>query len=321
MRRIIELFDQAVIREDRGETAIISSGGLVPGGRARVNIVAMGDVGSTVLLGLRLLGADCIDSLGIYDLNEAALRRFEREINQVAFPDARVMPVVKVLTDETVFDCDVFVFCATKAIPPIGADCDVRMAQFDANRGLVEFYARKAVAAGYEGLFAVVSDPVDPLCKAAALAGVDPSRIKGFGLGVMYARGLYAAGELGIEEEYRACGRAFGPHGADLVIANSIASYNHELSMELTMRAVTSNLVTRGDGFKPYIAPAMSSAAISILETIRGGWNYSSIYTGEVFLGCRNRLTEEGFELETIDMPDKLFERIDGACTRLLEIV
>ena len=36
----------------------------------RVNLIALGDVGGTVLMGLRLLGGDVISSIGIYDLNE-----------------------------------------------------------------------------------------------------------------------------------------------------------------------------------------------------------------------------------------------------------
>ena len=47
---------------------------------------------------------------------------------------------------------------------------DVRMAQFAANRELVEGFARQARQDGFRGLFAVISDPVDPLAKAALLA-------------------------------------------------------------------------------------------------------------------------------------------------------
>ena len=41
----------------------------LPGDRCRVNIAALGDVGRTLLTGLRLLGGDVIDSMGICDLN------------------------------------------------------------------------------------------------------------------------------------------------------------------------------------------------------------------------------------------------------------
>lgn len=289
--------------------------------KVRVNIIAMGDVGGTVLLGLRLLGEKVIESIGIFDLNSAATERYEREINQVSFPDGRVLPQVRIIESDECFDCDVFVFCATKAIPPLGADGDVRMAQFEANRGLVELYAKMALEAGFKGLFAVVSDPVDPLCMAAARAGLDPAQIKGYGLGVMYARGLYAAGELGVDAAFRINGRAFGPHGADLVIADNVFEYDDKLSAELTERAVTSNLVTRESGFKPYIAPAMSSAAISLIETISGGWHYSSVFTGEVFLGCRNRVGSNGIVIENLPLCDRLYSRIEKACMNLSGII
>lgn len=54
-------------------------------------------------------------------------------------------------------------------------------------------------------------------------------------------------------------GRSFGPHGQDLVIADSIENYNDELSKELTQLTVTANLHMRAIGFKPFIAPAYSS--------------------------------------------------------------
>lgn len=36
----------------------------------RLHIVALGDVGMTMLLGLRLLGGDVLEYCGIYDINE-----------------------------------------------------------------------------------------------------------------------------------------------------------------------------------------------------------------------------------------------------------
>ena len=87
-------------------------------------------------------------------------------------------------------------------------------------------------------------------------------------------------------------GRAFGPHGQDLVIADSLEHYNDELSRELTRKTVTCNLAVRELGYKPYIAPALSSAAISILLTLRGAWHYGSLYLGDergAFLGMKNR--------------------------------
>ena len=316
MHRLSDLFDNVILKGSVNDKLPVSGGNMV-----KVNIIAMGDVGGTVLLGLRLLGGEYISSIGIFDLNPAVTARYEREINQVSYPDGRRMPKVEIISQEKCFDCDVFVFCATKAVPPLGENCDVRMAQFEANKGLVELYANQAVAKNYQGLFAVVSDPVDPLCMCAACCGLRPMQIKGYGLGVMFARALYAAEELGVDEVFREKGRAFGPHGADLVIADNIDSYNNEVSLELTKRAVNSNLVTRESGFKPYIAPAMSSAAISILETIRGGMHYSSVYTGKVYLGCRNQLKDGCCVIEDMDLADALYERIEKACNNLAEIV
>lgn len=289
--------------------------------KARMNLLALGDVGGTVLTGLRLLGSDAVESIGIYDLNEKLLRRYEREINQICFPDCRVLPHVEIIDEAGLFDCDMFVFCASKGVPPVGAGGDVRMAQLEANRQLVSMYSSRAVSCGFRGIFAVVSDPVDPLCKSALSAGLRPEQVQGYGLGVMHGRACYYSDMDERMALYRSEGRAFGPHGQDLVIANSIMDYDDGLSAELTALAVNSNMATREDGFKPYIAPAMSSGAVSLTETLQGNWNYSSHFLGSgesgAFLGCLNRRTAEGIEIEDRSLDDRLFERIESAYRNL----
>ena len=54
--------------------------------RVRVNLLALGDVGSTLLMGLRLLGGDVIDSIGICDVRENVPQRWEMELNQIISP-------------------------------------------------------------------------------------------------------------------------------------------------------------------------------------------------------------------------------------------
>ena len=303
--------------------------------RKKVHLLALGDVGSMVLTALKLLGGDCITELGIYDVNDAVCRRWESELNQAAYPWAYdALPEVVILKEEELFDCDVFVFCASKGIPPVGSDIkDVRMAQFEANKELISFFAKKARIAGFKGLFAVVSDPVDPLCKAVFLAsnenmegqfdgkGLLPEQIQGYGLGVMNARAAYYAKQDARFASFLTEGRAYGPHGENLVIANSIEHYDDALSRELTCLAVEANLRTRELGFKPYVAPAISSAAISILLTLRGEWHYSSNFLGGVYMGCKNRTTEYGLEMEALPLPEALFSRIEKAYQSLEAIL
>lgn len=317
-REVINLEHSFVLPGNCNVNDAISS---VPAKGSRINLVALGDVGGTVLMGLRLMGDDVIDSIGIFDLNEAQMRRYEREINQITYPDGRKLPWVEILSAEDMWNCDMFVFCATKGVPPIGADGDVRMAQLEANKGLVSMYAKQAVEAGYRGIFAVVSDPVDPLAKAALDAGLDPSLVRGYGLGVMNGRASYFAQREERFARYLEEGRAFGPHGEDLVIADSIEEYDDDNSLALTELTVRSNLETRADGFKPYIAPAMSSGALSLIETLRGGWHYSSLYLGSngagAFLGCRNRRVNGGNEVENLPLDEKLYQRIEKAYRNL----
>lgn len=295
-----------------------------PAGKKRVHILAMGDVGSTIAMGLKLLGGGTVDTIGICDINEAAVKRWEFELNQVALPwQYDVMPAVEIVPQERLFNCDAFLFVASKGIPAVGSGVqDVRMAQFQANRPLVELYARKAREAEFRGLFCVISDPVDPLARAALLSsnrderglydgmGLLPQQIQGYGLGVMNARAAYYARQEPRLSSFLTEGRAFGPHGSGLVIANSIARYDDALSRELTELALTANLKMRALGFKPYVAPALSSAALSVLLTLRGEWHYGSVCLGDIFMGVKNRYTPAGLETEDLPLPDALFARL-----------
>lgn len=294
----------------------------------RVNLLALGDVGATLLMALKVLGGGLIERIGIYDVNPDVMSRFEIEMNQIGWPfGEKKLPEVVCLDEEDLFDCDMFVFCASKAVPPIGAGGDVRMAQLAANSKIVSYYGRLAGEKNYKGIFAVVSDPVDPLCKAALLAsGLQPGQVRGYGLGVMNKRAEYYARGDRRFESYLTEGRAFGPHGGDLVIANSIENYDDEVSRELTALTVAANLKVRELGFKPYIAPALSSGATSLLLTLRGEWNYSSVYMGKgtegAFLGIKNRIDPASGEviIEDLLLPQKLYDRIENAYRNLCEI-
>lgn len=304
-------------------------------GKKRVHILAIGDVGSTIAMGLKLLAGDTVDVIGICDINEAAVKRWEFELNQVTWPwQYDAMPTVEIVPQERLFDCDAFLFVASKGIPPVGSGVqDVRMAQFQANRALVELYARKAREDRFRGLFCVISDPVDPLARAALLAsnrdengvydgrGLLPQQIQGYGLGVMNARAAYYAKQDPRFAAFLTEGRAFGPHGTGLVIANSVEHYDDGLSRELTELALTANLKMRELGFKPYVAPALSSAALSVLLTLRGEWHYGSVCLGDIFMGVKNRYTAVGLETEDLPLPDALFRRLTETQDILRKII
>lgn len=287
--------------------------------KVRVNLLALGDVGSTLLLGLRLMGGDVISSIGICDLREGVAQRWEFELNQIQSPDAAALPPVDIIAPEQLFDGDVFLFCASRMVPDTSVTSgDVRMAQYGLNRELAAIYARMAREKNYRGLFCVVSDPVDPLCRAAMReSGLAPAQVRGFGLGVMHARALYYARRDGRFASYLTEGRAFGPHGEDLVLANSVAHYDDALSRELTDKVAHANLEMRRLGYKPYVAPALSSGALSLLALLRGQWHYSSVYDGQVFMGCRNRLTPAGIETEALTLPPALQMRLDETRAKL----
>jgi len=290
-----------------------------------VNILALGDVGSTLLTGLKLLGGNSTKKIGIYDRSPDKINRWEYEMNQTAFPfDFSSMPEVHGIDKNRLFDCDMFVFCASRGVPPVGSErVDVRMVQFEENTKLIKEYALMAAEKNFKGIFAVVSDPVDLLCAAVLRESkgvLAPEQIKGYGLGVMNARAAYYAKKYNKYSSYLTEGRAFGPHGNDLVIADSIINYNDSISKELTKLTVEANLEVRKTGFKPYIAPALSSGAISIICTLEGKWHYSSNYLGGVFMGAKNRNLPSGLEIEKIEMPEELYIRLQATYDKLKEL-
>ena len=208
------------------------------------------------------------------------------------------------------------------------------MAQFETNAALVRQYAREARKQGFSGLWAAVSDPVDPLAKTAYLEsnlnengewdgqGLLPEQVQGYGLGVMNARAAYYAKRDGRFSSFLKDGRTFGPHGEGLWAANSILDYDDNLSRELTELTKTANLKMRELGFKPYAAPALSSGALSILLTLRGEWHCGSVFLDGVYMGCKNRYTPAGIETELLPhIPDKLFLHLNAAAAALRDII
>ncbi len=305
-------------------------------GKKRLNILAIGDVGSTLLTGLKLLGGDVLSSIGICDVSDQVTARWEFEMGQINLPwDYNAFPDVEVVPAEKLFDCDVFVFVASRGIPPVGSKVkDVRMAQFETNAAIVKQYAKMARAAHFQGLWCAVSDPVDPLAKTAYLEsnkdedgnwdgrGLRPEQVQGFGLGVMNARAAYYAKRDEKLSSFLTEGRSFGPHGTGLWIANSIDHYDEAVSQELTQKTVTANLWMRELGFKPYVAPALSSGALSILLTLRGEWHCGSVFLDGIFMGVKNRCTPAGVETELLPrIPDQLFGHIQEAAEELKRVL
>lgn len=306
-----------------------------PPKKRRVHLLALGDVGSTLAIGLRLMGAEALSAIGVCDLRPGVSRRWEFELNQIAVPGRPdAFPPVEEVGVERLFDCDVFLFCASRFVPDTEVKTgDVRMAQYEKNRELAAVYARMAREKGFRGLFCVVSDPVDPLCRTVLLEsnrdgdgaldfrGLFPHQVRGFGLGVMNARAAYYARKDPRFASFLSDGRVFGPHGEGLIAANSISRYDDALSRELTERTKRANLELRELGFKPYVAPALSSGALSLLLCLTGQWHCSSVYLDGIFMGVRNRLAPNGVEIERLGLPRALKERIRETMKGLRAIV
>ena len=61
-------------------------------GKKRLNILAIGDVGSTLLTGLKLLGGDVLSSIGICDVSDQVTARWEFEMGQINLPWGSTCP-------------------------------------------------------------------------------------------------------------------------------------------------------------------------------------------------------------------------------------
>lgn len=301
----------------------------------KVNLLALGDVGSTLAIGLRLLGGEAISEIGIYDRNVNRLKRWEYELNQIKDPSGKLaFPKILPVEQDKLFDCDMFIFCASKGVPPVGSEVkDVRMVQFQSNSEILSEYARLARENKFEGIFAVVSDPVDLLCKVAFLEsnkdklgnldfhGLSSDQIIGYGLGVMNGRAAFYAEKSPDTIHFLKEGRLFGPHGEGLIVADSIENYNEKISDYLTEKTVNANKEIRSFGYKPYIAPSLSSGTLSIIATIKGDWFYGSTYMKEVYMGSRCRLLPTGIEVEHVKLPESLFKKIQATYKRLAVII
>ena len=74
-------------------------------------------------------------------------------------------------------------------------------------------------------------------------------------------------------------------------------------------------------GYKPYVAPSLSSGALSIVSTIHGDWFYGSTYMGEAYIGSKCRLKNNQLEIEQLPLPDALFNKINNTYERLVSII
>lgn len=295
----------------------------------KLNLLGLGDVGSNLLIGLRLLGGDIISEIGIYDLDENKERRWEFELKQIYYFDEN-FPKVKIIEEEELFDCDIFVFCASRYVPEVGSENgDVRMAQYNLNSQILEGIGRKARNAKFDGIFALVSDPVDHLCKFLYYSsnmennnfdykGLMPQQIRGYGLGVMNARANYYSEELAIEN-FKENGRVFGPHGNGLICVDDIYNYDDNISRKLTELTVKANLKLREIGYKPYVAPAISSGCLSIIKTLRGDWHYSAVKLGDCYFGIKNMYTPWGDKFEKYKLDKKLYDKLTNTYKGLID--
>jgi len=100
-----------------------------------------------------------------------------------------------------------------------------------------------------------------------------------------------------------------------------MSNYNGSKSDYLTEKTLNANLEVRKLGFKPYIAPSLSSGALSILATVSGDYFYGSSLMGHVFMGSKMRLTNLGIEIPRYELHPEVIKKLDDTYKQLRRII
>lgn len=69
----------------------------------------------------------------------------------------------------------------------------------------------------------------------------------------------------------------------------------------------------------PYIAPGLSSAAVSILQLLRGQVHFGAVPLGKAYFGCQSRMTPLGPRILQEELAPPLQQRIAEAFRELEE--
>ncbi len=277
-----------------------------PHGRWRVGLAGLGRVGgvAATLLAASPAGRSGIGELLVHDADAANQERWLLELGSIAaWRRAEAGPAVRGATVGELFaGCDAVLFAATESVPPLGARGDVRMVQFEPNRGILGAFLAEAGRADYAGLLLVVSDPIEWLAQAAfhdsnagregrfTGAGIAPERIAGLGLGVMWARALAAARAEGAGPSVARRGGAYGPHSTEVLAFDDLARPDAARSARLTDSARNCNFRVRELGHLPYVGPGASSIGLALPQLLAGREALASTFVGGVYFGAPARL-------------------------------
>jgi hypothetical protein len=271
-----------------------------------VALAGLGRVGgvAATVLAMTPTRVSSIRELLIYDVDTDSQERWLLELDSIAgWRSADALPRIRATTKAEIFSrCDVFLFAATDCVPPTGTPGDVRAMQFGPNREIMRTFLEQARAAGYTGLFLVVSDPVELLAQAAfhdsnsspsgafTGDGLAPERIAGLGLGVMWGRAMACARREGWERTVARFGAAYGPHGPDVVVFDNLRRPDLGRSDALSKAAREGNVRIRDLGHLPYVGPGTASVGLMLPPLLAGEEVLASVMLDGIYFGAPARL-------------------------------
>jgi hypothetical protein len=250
-----------------------------------LGIFGLGRVGTAMLQAVTILPASW-KKIYLFDRTELRLEQLVFEMNQVALP-GRSFPEISRGRVDDYQHCDVLAFAASAPIPPLGSESkgDVRLRQYTANGEILRKLLDSLDRHNFRGKLAVVSDPVEHLTRLAVLhkpAMMREADFFGLGLGVMYARARYFA-----RRRERHALHVCGTHGDLLEVINHPLRYSPERSQQLTAQVRGAHLQMRKLGYIPFIAPALSSAALSLQALSRCRPFFASAWNGTMVWGSK----------------------------------
>ena len=121
------------------------------------------------------------------------------------------------------------------------------------------------------------------------------------------------------DEQFNAFLAQYGYTQESEEIADQMAELKESFINQMVEERVIDQKV-RELGFKPYIAPGLSSACVSVLQALRGQFHYGTVPIGGVCFGCRSRYTPYGLELERLPLAAQLRQRIAVSYADLKEM-
>jgi hypothetical protein len=251
------------------------------------------------------LGFD-IGSLNVFD-GRRSKEAYFMELRHIADPSLREINQCS-RVEEVLQHSDIVLFIASDAVPPLSivdeGQGDVRLLQFDYNHNTLKEVVEAAKKVDFSGQLIVVSDPPEHLSTAVNSAAMHRVSVEGnpdetignhqlpaLAGRLNWARALHIIRNTrddNLVRRFLMEGAVFGAHGPGALVADSVHTYDRDVSRELSHELGRINYAVRKAGKLPYDAPGVN-LAINVLEMLNGEKVPISLNFGGTTVGVYGR--------------------------------